>query len=348
MRLLANLVLTNLFLVCLCWLALRYGQPNGHRWIDRLNRFFSVFVPNKSRKILWFFTGEAGVQKVQKIYNYILNQRNPSIMILYLIISIGGYLAFVLKGYPHLPNETLPFPYHKELGFVIFCASLHFFNSSATSDPGIITKSNHSLHYDLFPYDEVVFKRGIVCYSCKLTKPARSKHCRFCDKDIARFDHHCVWINQCVGLGNMRSFLFFLLFNNIMCMYGGYLGIGILYDMVVSQGLQDAWFQDTITGQRYKASPYYLIVYLLGTEGILCYITIICIFMGSFLSFFTWYHWVTLMRNGITTNEDSKLDPLDIAARGRFLRTYSTGSWWSNLKQVWALTCPPLLELRKG
>lgn len=37
---------------------------------------------------------------------------------------------------------------------------------------------------------------------------------------IARLDHHCIWLNSCVGLGNTRWFLAFLLATAALCSYG--------------------------------------------------------------------------------------------------------------------------------
>mmetsp|Transcript_4711 Transcript_4711/g.8042 ORF Transcript_4711/g.8042 Transcript_4711/m.8042 type:complete len:247 (+) Transcript_4711:2029-2769(+) len=50
-----------------------------------------------------------------------------------------------------------------------------------------------------------------LCPECKVIRSARSRHCAICNQCVERFDHHCPWINNCVGIKNHNAFLLFLM-----------------------------------------------------------------------------------------------------------------------------------------
>lgn len=46
------------------------------------------------------------------------------------------------------------------------------------------------------------------CHLCNIYTSSRStKHCSLCNKCVDHFDHHCKWLNNCVGQRNYASFI---------------------------------------------------------------------------------------------------------------------------------------------
>ncbi|KAL6464075.1 hypothetical protein MHYP_G00284660 [Metynnis hypsauchen] len=68
--------------------------------------------------------------------------------------------------------------------------------------------------------DRAVEKKRKWCSICRLVRPSRAGHCRICGVCVLRMDHHCVWINCCVGQDNHRHFLLTLLLFLLTSLYG--------------------------------------------------------------------------------------------------------------------------------
>lgn len=58
------------------------------------------------------------------------------------------------------------------------------------------------------------------CSICHQHRPPRSHHCPLCDGCILKRNHHCHFTGVCIGLGNQRNFILFLLWIIFGCLYG--------------------------------------------------------------------------------------------------------------------------------
>ncbi|CAI5445260.1 unnamed protein product [Caenorhabditis angaria] len=54
-------------------------------------------------------------------------------------------------------------------------------------------------------------ENGDFCENCRIYRPPRSHHCKYCNRCIEIFDHHCPVVNNCIGKLNYKYYFTFLL-----------------------------------------------------------------------------------------------------------------------------------------
>lgn len=173
--------------------------------------------------------GDRFVSAIEGLITYVCFTANPIVQILYLVLAFGGFYCYVSYGFIHLPGPHAS-EIHVYLGSFLMMLCYGSYFAACCVEPGQVHNKRETIlaALKLFKYDGVLFEKKKTCSTCKIEKPARSKHCSMCGFCVQRFDHHCVWINQCVGLHNYKYFLSFLILHAILCSYGFFVGIGIL------------------------------------------------------------------------------------------------------------------------
>ncbi|XP_073504447.1 palmitoyltransferase ZDHHC4 isoform X2 [Phyllobates terribilis] len=212
------------------------------------------------------------------------------------------------------------------LPYVLITGNLYFFYKCCSSDPGRVTKQNEAFYIRVYEYDEIMFHHSNKCPTCQLMKPARSKHCGVCGSCIQRFDHHCVWVNNCIGALNIRHFLLYLLSLTLTAICLAAVIIAFLLQVVLLSHMMTAAYVDS-RGQEEIASLAYVIQHLFLTFPrivfTLGFLLLLILFLGGYTCFL-WYLSIT----NRTTNEWYKTRMISASPKG-----YSRGIL-GNLKEI--------------
>ncbi|XP_075688714.1 palmitoyltransferase ZDHHC8 [Rhinoderma darwinii] len=132
-------------------------------------------------------------------------------------LLVGSTTLFFVFTCPWLTREISPaIPVYNGLMFLFVLAN---FSMATFMDPGIFPRADEDEDKDddfRAPlYKNVEIKRIQVrmkwCATCHFYRPPRCSHCSVCDNCVEDFDHHCPWVNNCIGRRNYRYFFLFLL-----------------------------------------------------------------------------------------------------------------------------------------
>lgn len=152
---------------------------------------------------------------------YALTHRSESFIETNFTMCFAGYLGLLYFTYWAyvMENAAEYLMCHLAMGGFM-CAVVVLYFLVKCSRPVTIPPQGDSFESSAIRIVEEKFEEGKFeeipdsdrfCLTCHLLRPQRSKHCRHCDQCIAKQDLHCSALGHCIGAGNRRLFVLWLL-----------------------------------------------------------------------------------------------------------------------------------------
>ncbi|WVZ57028.1 hypothetical protein U9M48_007472 [Paspalum notatum var. saurae] len=272
-------------------------------FIQSINNFLTFGAYYYLLRLVQAVCGTGARDLVLGVERYCCDRPNPILQVFYVAIIGVTYLIIVQTSFEYIPGYYVS-GLHRYLSVVAVLIGATLFVLTSFSDPGTVTAENVSQYVSSYPYDNLIFVEK-ECSTCKITRPARAKHCRICDKCVARFDHHCGWMNNCIGEKNIRYFVAFLVWHFLICVYGavviGFILAGelkerkVIYILTVYYGIENSF-----SGLFPHVAQWLLAVH--NTQILLSvFLAILALLLGGFCT----YH-LHLCLSNTTTNETFK------------------------------------------
>nr|XP_010955295.1 PREDICTED: probable palmitoyltransferase ZDHHC8 [Camelus bactrianus] len=156
-------------------------------------------------------------------------------------LLVGSSTLFFVFTCPWLTRAVSPaVPVYNGILFLFVLAN---FSMATFMDPGVFPRADEDEDKEddfRAPLYKNVDVRGIQvrmkwCATCHFYRPPRCSHCSVCDNCVEDFDHHCPWVNNCIGRRNYRYFFLFLL--SLSAHMVGVVAFGLVYVLHHAEGL---------------------------------------------------------------------------------------------------------------
>lgn len=157
------------------------------------------------------------------------------------------------------------------------------------SDPGVLKVDEGGVEKIYQKLNNGASSKSLpqLCPTCMIARPIRAKHCRSCNRCVARMDHHCAWLNNCVGVGNHQPFI-------------------ILLTLVIILHWIFAFFCWQVLGRLEDAPSLWSVpsalYFYYGNESMLMMLTLFHLFNAFWEMYVFYQQWMMIFDN-ITANE---------------------------------------------
>jgi len=131
--------------------------------------------------------------------------------VVFILLSlVTTYFYYCFIPYQYEFKSIFSVLFHLVFGnWLLINIIFHYYNATKMN-PGIV------INTPKVPADEVQYMRDNysyrICKHCSQVKPPRTYHCSVCASCILKMEHHCPWINNCVGMMNHKFYLLFCWF----------------------------------------------------------------------------------------------------------------------------------------
>ncbi|KAL4231827.1 Palmitoyltransferase zdhhc16 [Mactra antiquata] len=153
------------------------------------NYFTTIFLAFETllEPLFWF---------VDRFAKYL----GPFFVTLVSVMTTSIVTIFYVCLLPHVYENSLPLTvFHLIFGHWLLVNIVFHYVMAVFTQPGT-------------PPDQNVPEIVSICKKCISPKPPRTHHCTICGKCILKMDHHCPWLNNCVGHNNHRYFFLFCVY----------------------------------------------------------------------------------------------------------------------------------------
>ncbi|XP_067935209.1 palmitoyltransferase ZDHHC4-like [Watersipora subatra] len=261
-------------------------------------------------------------------------------VLIYHAVVLGCHMAAIYEVLPNIGRyQSTAIINMPALMYHLWIIHVLCYVMCIVSNPGVIRARNHRAALAVYSYDGLVYRMGQTCVTCGFDKPARSKHCSVCNKCVHRFDHHCAWINCCIGANNYRYFVAILLTGIVMCCNGAVMCWQFFDAMYIARGLHVFKYIDS-SGQKQSVGGMVLAQYMFyefpRVFGLFCTLVLLAVLLTVFAS----YHIQLIILNR-TTSEAYKLHALGPASKLQHRKAYSNGV----LRNIWEVLAPASLTI---
>lgn len=161
------------------------------------------------------------------------------------------------------------------------------------------------------------------CRKCFLTKPERAHHCSVCKRCCLKMDHHCPWINNCVGWNNYRNFCLFMFYLYIGCFF---VSINLFHEFQLS------WYRRSVESIYERHDRRHLLMVFQITCAVIFSLSI----LGGFHCFLVLTNQTTIefQINWSRRSEAKKMgtvyrNPYDIGCARNFQAVFGPHRFWS-------------------